>query len=163
MSANSPITNQNDFSLERDAWGKLVLVDAVGIRHAGVETIRCFPIEDPNRYIVIRDQYGRELLFINDLAAIAARERDLIVADLAEREFRPVVLRVLRTGGETFPSDWEIVTDRGPTTIRLIGEDDIRRLGGGRVLIRDSHSIHFLIPEVARLDHASRKLLERFI
>jgi hypothetical protein len=61
------------------------------------------------------------------------------------------------------PSTWEVETDRGDTVFVLKGEEDIRRLGRSGLLIADRHGIQFLVRDVNVLDHASRRLLDRFL
>jgi hypothetical protein len=56
-----------------------------------------------------------------------------------------------------------VETDRGPTSFILKSEEDIRRLGEGRLLIASSHGIHFLVPDRFAMDRGSKKLLERFL
>ena len=60
------------------------------------------------------------------------------------------------------PSIWDIETDRGPTRIRLKGEEDIRRIAGNTLLIADSNGMQFLIKDATQLDKVSKKLLDRF-
>ena len=38
---------QIDFQLERDAFGRLVLIDAEGQRHEGIVPVRAFPLSAP--------------------------------------------------------------------------------------------------------------------
>ena len=61
------------------------------------------------------------------------------------------------------PSTWTVETDRGDTTFVLKGEEDIRRLKGGELLIAASEGVQYRIADMAALDKASRRLLERFL
>jgi hypothetical protein len=54
-------------------------------------------------------------------------------------------------------------TDRGPARFVLKGEEDIRRIGNGALLITDSDGIHYLVRDAAALDRNSRRLLDRFL
>ena len=58
---------------------------------------------------------------------------------------------------------WEVDTDRGPTRFVLRGEENIRRLPGGMLMIADEHGIQYLIRKLRALDKPSRKLLDRFL
>ena len=94
----------------------------------------------------------------------AAPLRTLLDEELATREFVPQVRRLVGVSSFTTPSTWHVETDRGDTTFVLKGEEDIRRLGSrSRLMIASEEGIHFLVPDVAALDKASRKLLERFL
>ena len=50
-----------------------------------------------------------------------------------------------------------------PTQLWLKSEDDIRRLGNGRLLISTAQGLQFGIARASELDRHSRKLLERFL
>jgi hypothetical protein len=63
----------------------------------------------------------------------------------------------------TDPSEWHVTTDRGATRFLVKSEEDIRRLGTARVLIIDDHGVRYSIPDIAHLDAASRRLLERYL
>jgi len=152
-----------DFTLERDAWGRLVLVGGDGRRVEGVEAVRAFPISGPEDYWSICDAEGRELACIADVASLPPELRRTLEEDLAQREFMPVVRRVRRVFADTDPSEWHVETDRGPTTFFMEDSDnDVRRLGPHRVILNDTHGIRYLIPDVRRLDAASRRILERY-
>jgi len=152
-----------DFGLEHDAWGRLVLIDAQGVRHVGVEPVRGFPISDPDRWIAICDSEGRELVSVEDTALLAGEVRRVLEQDLARREFVPLVRRILNEPPDAEPTTWEIETDRGNTRLVLNSPEDVRRLGAHRALVIDSHGIRYLIADVGQLDPASRRILERYI
>lgn len=148
--------------LKRDALGRLVFIDGKGEQHIGVHPVRAFPITAPAAGIGIMNQSGKELCWFPDVTAISTAELQLIEEELAEREFMPVIEKI--TGVSTFatPSIWDIETDRGPTRIRLKGEEDIRRIAGNTLLIADSNGLQFLIKDSTELDKVSKKLLDRF-
>jgi len=152
----------NKPQLERDALGRLVLIDAKGDSHIGVHPVRAFPITAPVAGIGIMDQSGKELYWYPSLAAIPGSELALIEEELAAREFMPVIEKITKVSTFATPSIWDIETDRGPTRIRLKGEEDIRRIAGNTLLIADSNGLQFLIKDSTQLDKVSRKLLDRF-
>ena len=148
--------------LMRDSLGRLVFVDAQGHTHVGVHPVRAFPITAPGAGIGIMDPSGKELCWYPDVAAISEFELGLIEEELAAREFMPVIERVTKVSTFATPSIWDIETDRGPTRIRLKGEEDIRRIAGNTLLIADSNGLQFLIKDSTQLDKVSKKLLDRF-
>jgi hypothetical protein len=153
--------NQSN-QLERDALGRLVFIDDKGERHIGVHPVRAFPITAPDAGIGIMNQSGKELRWFPNIAAISETELELIEEELAEREFMPVIEQITRVSTFATPSIWDIETDRGPTRIRLKGEEDIRRIAGNTLLIADSNGLQFLIKDSTQLDKVSKKLLDRF-
>ena len=154
--------HQKLHTLERDALGRLVLTDADGIEHIGVYPVRAFPITQPEVGISIMDQSGKELCWFDEVKTIPEGELALIKEELAAREFMPVIKKITKVSTFATPSLWDIETDRGPTRIRLKGEEDIRRIAGNTLLIADSNGLQFLIPDSTKLDKISKKLLDRF-
>jgi hypothetical protein len=153
-----------DFTLDHDAWGQLVLTASDGRRWAGVEPVRAFPISGPEGFLSICDAEGHELACIEDPDALKPEIRQMLEDELARREFMPVVGRIVRVFDQVDPSEWHVVTDRGPTTFQMEDSDnDVRRLGPARILLVDAHGIRYLIPDVRRLDADSRRILERYL
>ena len=154
--------SNNTHELERDSLGRLVLIDASGNRHVGIHPVRAFPITAPGAGICLMDQSGKELCWYADITAIPESELALIEDELAIREFMPVIEKITKVSTFATPSIWDIESDRGPTRIRLKGEEDIRRIAGNTLLIADSNGLQFLIKDATQLDKVSKKMLDRF-
>ena len=151
------------FSLQRDAYGRLVLNDENGLRHEAVVPVRAFPIAAPDEGISLVSSDGHEVGWTDHLDDLPAAEKALIEEELASREFMPVIEAIVSVSSFACPSTWQLRTDRGPAELLLKGEEEIRRLPDSRLLIADSHGIQFLIRDVAALDRHSRRLLDRFL
>jgi hypothetical protein len=152
------------FTLHRDPFGQLVLTFADGRRLAGVEPARAFPISAPNGLISICNAEGHEILCVEDVNTLPPDVRRTLEEELARREFVPIVLRIEQVFADTDPSEWHVLTDRGPTTFLMNdSDDDVRRLGPYRALLVDTHGIRYLIPDTRQLNAASRRLLERYL
>jgi hypothetical protein len=151
------------FSLSHDAWGQLVLTDADGRQHLGVELVRAFPLSDPHHGIAICDPKGRELVWLADLDALPPPLARQIEDELAKREFVPAIHRIVNVSAPVEPSEWEVETDRGRTSFILNNEDDVHELDEHRALITDAHGIRYLILDIEKLDANSRRLLERYL
>ncbi len=150
------------FGLRRDEWGRLVLVDANGLRHVGVEAVRAFPFSDPHRGIALCDAEGREVAWVDDPSTLSSATRALLEEELTTHEFVPVLRRIVHIHGDATPADWDVETDRGMTRFTLKAEEDVRRLGDHATLVVDAHGIRYLIPDIRVLDGHSRRLLERY-
>lgn len=150
-------------TLERDAHGRLLLTLADGTRHEDVHPVRAFPLSDAAGALSLVGPDGHERLWIDDPAALPPPMRALIDAELAARSFMPSIEAIVAVSTFTTPSDWTVDTDRGRHTLMLGGEEDIRRLPDGRLLVTDRHGIAYVIAAPAALDRRSRRLLERFL
>src|SRR5438105_2967004 len=89
--AGGPGAVPDRVALYHDAWGRLVLVDGQGREHAGVEPMRGFPISAPGNGVSLCDAEGREVLWVEDVAALPGPVRAVLEEDLARREFMPVL------------------------------------------------------------------------
>lgn len=152
------------FLLERHPSGRLVYTGEDGATHHGVTPVRAFPVTAPDAGLSLVSAEGHELVWVDRLDALPERQRQLIEEELAHREFMPEILRVVAVSTFSTPSTWTVETDRGPTTLVLKVEEDIRRLPErGRLLITSGHGIVFSVRDMAALDRPSRKLMERFL
>ena len=151
------------FELRRDAFGRLVLTDAQGAEHVGVLAVRAFPIHAADEGIALVDGDGRELAWVPRLDQLDEPRRALLAEALEQREFMPELRRVHGVSSFATPSTWDVDTDRGRTQFVLKGEEDIRRLAHGLLIVNDAHGVQYLIRDLHRMDAASRKLLDRFL
>jgi hypothetical protein len=157
------MSQQIDFQLVRSPFGHLTLSDADGTVHEHVVPVRAFPIAAPQDGVSIVGEMGQELAWIEQLTELPADMRQLVEDELAAREFMPEIRRLHSVSTFATPSTWQVETDRGETSFVLRGEEDIRRVHGGSLLIQDSHGIQFLIRRLDTLDRHSRRLLDRFL
>ena len=152
-----------DFSLTRNAYGRLVFAGADGELHEGAVPVRAFPIAAPETGIALVSADGRELAWIDRLPDLPDAVRTLIEEELASRQFMPEIRGIRSVSGFATPSTWQVETDRGDTALVLKGEEDIRRLGAAALLIADSHGVQYLIRDIQALDRVSRRILDRFL
>ena len=152
-----------DFSLTRNAAGRLVLTTADKQVHEGVTPVRAFPLSGPDDGLSLVGPDGHELAWFEQLSALPGDMRSLLEQDLALRDFAPRIQRLGGVSSFATPSTWDVDTDRGPARLLLKAEEDIRRLPGGGLLITDGHGLHFRIDDLGTLDKASRRMLDRFL
>jgi hypothetical protein len=161
--ANPPSADIPAFGLYHDEWGQLVLIDAEGIRHVGVNPVRVFPFSDPEHWLSITDAGGREIVCIENPAELSSAIREVLRSDLLHREFVPVIRRIVHVSSILEPCEWLVETDRGRTAFVLKAEDDVRRLGPNQALILDSAGVRYLVDNIKGLDAASQRVLERYV
>ncbi|MES2898312.1 MAG: DUF1854 domain-containing protein [Pseudomonadota bacterium] len=152
-----------NFQLSRNSFGKLVLTDAEGLVHEGVSPVRAFPIQAPDQGISMVLGDGKEVGWIDDVAALPEDIRQLVQEELEGREFMPEIVHVKDVSSYATPCTWYVQTDRGDTEFTLKGEEDIRRIGAASLLVADNHGINFLIRDMYTIDKHTRKILDRFL
>ena len=151
------------FQLERDTFGRLVLIDSNGQRHEGVAPVRAFPVAAPEEGLSLVGSDGHELAWVAALSDLPEPQRALVDAELAAREFVPEIRRLVAVSTFSTPSIWTVETDRGPTEFVLKTEEDIRRLSRNALLINSGEGVHFMVRDVKAMDRGSKRLLERFL
>ena len=134
-----------------------------GTVHERVVVVRAFPIAAPMEAVSILSAEGRELVWIDRLDALPAKQRAALEEALTGREFMPEIQRLERVSSFATPSVWSVQTDRGPTDFVLKGEEDIRRLSANTLIVADAHGVQFLIRHLPSMDRQTRKLLDRFM
>jgi uncharacterized protein DUF1854 len=152
-----------NFTLSRDSFGKLNLIDANGVLHENVSPVRAFPIQAPEEGLSLVNTDGKEVAWLDHISDLSPPLADIVREELAGREFMPEIKRIVDVGSYACPSTWTVDTDRGETSFVLRGEEDIRRIGSVSLLVSDSHGIHFLIRDQFTLDKHSKKILDRFL
>lgn len=161
--AQPPAAPASAWRLTRNAFGQLVLHLPDGSCHVDVLPVRAFPVAAPDEGISLVSAQGHELVWIERLSTLEDGLRASIAQALQAREFMPEILRLRAVSSFATPSQWEVDTDHGACSFTLKGEEDIRRLSGGLLLIADAHGVQYLLRRVAALDRHSRKLLDRFL
>lgn len=149
--------------LTRNALGQLTLTLDDGRTHTGIVPVRAYPLSAPDEGLSLMSAEGHEVAWVDRVSTLPEKFRSLLEAELAVREFTPQISALVSVSSFSTPSTWTVNTDRGHTTFVLKSEDDIRRLSDGRLLIHSAQGLNFAIADRARLDKASRLLLERFL
>ncbi len=152
-----------EFTLEHDAWKRLVMVMKSGERYIGAEPVRAFPLSDPSRAISICDSEGREIVYLDSLEELSVENRAIVEQELSHREFVPRILRIVNHPTDAEPAQWRVETDRGVTTFHVDNTDAVRRQEPHQISIVDSLGIRYLIPDTTQLDAMSRSVLDRFL
>lgn len=145
-----------------DAFGRLVLRLPGGSEHVGVTPVRAFPLSAPEEHIAFVDERGREVYELAHLELLSSQARALLEADLARREFVPVIAEILSISSGAEPTTWRVRTDRGEVEFSLPSEESVRVLGDGGVLITDALGVRYRIPSLRHLGRASRRRLARY-
>lgn len=156
---NTPI----NLKLARNTAGQLQLTDSNGKVFDNVNLVRAFPISAPDQGLSIINQEGQELAWIASLVDVPAQMRALIEAELAQREFMPLIECIYQVSSFATPSVWDVLTDKGRTKLMLKAEDHIWRLKNNQILIADKNGVNFMINDIRHLDKHSKKLLDRFL
>ena len=125
---------------------------------------RCFPFNDPDHFISVRDENQKEIGLIESLADFPAETRRLIEDQLNLRYFTPLITKICEVKEEYGYSYWAVETDRGAyrCTVRL-GGGSVSRISDIRLLITDIDGNRFEIPDLTGLSVNELKKIDLFI
>ncbi|MFZ4731183.1 MAG: DUF1854 domain-containing protein [Pirellulales bacterium] len=146
--------------LERLPHGRVDFVSAAGVRHPDVDIVRAFPFTRPEGLVAIVADDGNELAWIERLDEVGPGLAAELRAELAAREFLPVITRIDAVN-DAEPAEWTVQTDRGPRRFRVTGSDDVDRPADGSAVVTDTFGVRYRIPAIAALDPGSRRLFEK--
>jgi Domain of unknown function (DUF1854) len=149
-------------TLKRDSAGRLEL-NLSGEIHRNVTPVRAFPVTAPNEGIALMSKDGKELVWIARMADCAPEFAALVNEELSQRDFMPIISEITSVSSFVTPCTWTVATDRGVTQFILRGEEGIRKLGAGALLITDSYGLQYLVRDYRKFDRAGRKILDRFL
>jgi len=149
-----------DWRIERRSDGRLDFLDGRGGRHENVDVVRAFPVSAPAGPTAVIAADGAELAWVESLASLPETLRKTLESELAERDFVPRILR-LESVSDGEPTEWSVVTDRGPRRFKVSHSDEFVTQSDGSAFVTDTHGMRYAIPSVAALDAHSRRLLEQ--
>jgi hypothetical protein len=146
-------------TLARRADGRLTVKKPGESAETAVVIVRCFPWTRATEFISIRDDKGKEVVLIEALESLEPAQRQLVEAELAQRDFLSDITRIDSVSDEMELFHWKVMTTSGERTFLTNRHDYPRNLPGGMVLIKDVCGDQYLIKDPAKLDVKSRKLL----
>ncbi|MEA2710651.1 MAG: hypothetical protein QOF78_3252 [Phycisphaerales bacterium] len=149
----------NTFDLVADAQNKLTLKRAGADDVHDVRIRRAFPWSNAQQFVSIRNSEGKELILIDDVAALAPRVREAIDQYLAATVLIPRIESIVAIDVRFGFQEWRVNTDRGPAAFRVQEREDIRFLPDGRYSIKDADGNIYELPPRKELDDHSRKAL----
>jgi Domain of unknown function (DUF1854) len=154
------VTEKRLFCNDQGQW---VFCDASGQQHTGVSVVRAYPVTAPHAGWSILTEGGHECHWVASVEDETETFAQALREALAEREFLPRITALHGVSSFSVPSTWDVETDRGRAQLVLKAEEDIRRLNTSALLLVDAAGVQYLIRDLAQMDKATRKLLDRFL
>jgi len=148
--------------LYRRADGRLVMKrknEAGEDADTPVQVVCAFPWTNPQEYISIRDDKGRELVLIEAIKDLKDPVRQIIEEELARWSFLPRITRIEAVVSEMELFRWKVETNSGPRDFMTHRHEYPRSLPGGKILLKDVGNDLYLIENPKQLDPKSRKIL----
>jgi len=123
-----------------------------------------FPLSGRNRMVVVRDEQGAEIGILDDISGLDAASRRIVKEELERSYFLPRIVDVQEVTEELGVITWRVVTDRGPRTFQVRNvRQNMRRIGRGRVIIRDVDGNRYEVPDWTALPPRAQRWMELYL
>ena len=139
-----------------------------GAVHRGVFAVRCFPATRSDNFVSLRiwDRDGKEieLGIVRQLERWSEDARVLLQAALARRYFLRRIIGIDDIRVEYGYLRLGVRTDQGPAQFTMRwNQSQAQDFGSRGKVLLDLEDNRFLVPDVDKLVHRERELLERFV
>ncbi|MFC1526512.1 DUF1854 domain-containing protein [Candidatus Latescibacterota bacterium] len=124
---------------------------------------RAFPVRASGDFISLEDKEENEVGLIRRLADLDHESRAVLEAELERTYFTTLITRVEAIDVQYHVPHWQVETDRGTRDFELRSSRRDVRVLGMRVLLRDADGNRYEIPDLQRLDQASRHIVDQHI
>jgi len=124
---------------------------------------RGFPVTGAADFISLEDGDKKEVGLIRRVGDLDRASREALQAELERSYFTTLITCVEAIDVEYHIPTWRVVTDRGQRSFELRSSRRDIRVLGWRVLIRDADGNRYEIPDLRKLDAASRALVDEHV
>lgn len=126
----------------------------------GLEPRRLFPVSNPDSYITLLDEDGKERAVIRSYHDIDEASVAVIKQSLEDYYLVPKILRIISTAEKYGTLRWTVETDRGIIAFDIRNRNhDIHVMRSGFVRVRDANDNRYIIEDCNKLDKHSYALL----
>ncbi len=133
-----------------------------GHEECAVRVRRLFPWSEHDRHISLRDAGNREFALVGPDDRLDEASQRALDEAVAAAGFVLEVTRVVSVDDEIEIRVWTVDSAQGPRVFQTPLDEWPREMPGGGLMIRDVAGDLYMIPELTRLDAASRSILWAF-
>ncbi len=170
------ILNPKELSIYRDEFNRLRLKmesnekngdngkNGDNEEHPAVMAVMGFPLTNPDQFISIigmKDgKKDKEIGIIEDTKKLDSKSRKILKGELKRAYFMPQITKINRLKEDHGMMKFDVDTDKGQREFETRYKEDIRKLKGGHVVIKDSDGNRYEIKDYRRLDQKSVILID---
>lgn len=120
---------------------------------------RAFPRTNPDHFVSLMDPEGHEIGIIENPKELDDASREVVETELKAIYFVPQIQNIRSVTAKGTGSVWEVDTDDGPRTFRIMGRDALDGAGAPAIEIHDENGKRYKINDYWALDSESRNLM----
>ena len=124
-----------------------------------ITALRAFPLSQADQFVSLRSG-DEEIGVLPNLDGLAPDQRDLLLAELDRRYFRPLILKVLKLTDQGGQWRWSVDTDHGPVEFTSVHpRQSAARLAPDRWVVTDVDNNRYEIRDLQHMDRLTRSKL----
>ena len=148
----------------RDEFNRLKLKIEGDGEYPEVKAVMGFPLSNPDNFvsfIELKDgKKDKEIGIVEDVRKLDSKSRKLLREELKRAYFMPRITKINRLKELHGIMKFDVETDKGPREFETRYREDIRRLSGGYIVIRDADGNRYEIKDYTKLDQRSITLID---
>lgn len=129
-----------------------------------VEVVMGFPLTNSDHFVSLVEvkdgKKDKEIGIIEDIRKLDSKSRKILKAELKRAYFMPKIMKINRLKENHGVLKFDVETEKGRREFETRYKEDIRRLSGGRVVIKDADGNRYEIEDYRKLDQRSINLID---
>lgn len=123
-----------------------------------------FPLSKPDRIVVLKDQQGNEIGILDRLRPLDKESRAILKQELEKSYFMPTIHEIVSKQERLRVVTMEVITNRGERTFQVRNvRQNIRKMGRGRIIIKDVDGNRYEIPEWRSLPEEAQEMIREYL
>ena len=158
------ILDPKKLRIHKDEFNRLKLKIEGDREYPEINAIMSFPLTNSDHLISIIEVKGgkrdKEIGIVEDIRKLDSKSRKVLRSELKRAYFMPEITKVNRLKESHGVMKFDVETDKGHRVFETRYREDIRKLPGGRVIIRDADGNRYEIKDYMKLDQRSASLID---
>jgi len=150
--------------LHKDAFNRISLTILNEKEYPEVRPVMSFPITDSESYVsfyeIVDGKRGKEIGIIENIDKLDPESKKLLKAELKREYFMPRIVKINSMTESHGVMKFDVETDKGRRVFETRYKEDIRRISGNRIIIRDADGNRYEIRNQNELDPRSQSLID---
>jgi len=150
--------------LYKDEFNRLRIKIEGNGSHPPVEPVMGFPLTNPDHFVSfigIKDgKRDEEIGMIEDIGKLDSKSRKLLKKELKRSYFMPKITKINRMKETHGIMKFDVETEKGPREFETRYKEDIRKMSGGYIVIKDADGNRYEIKDYRKLDQKSIHLID---
>ena len=150
--------------VHKDGFNKVKLSIKGEKEYPEVKPVMGFPLTNPDSFISFVEmkdgKKDKEIGIIEDIKKIDSKSRKVLKEELRKEYFMPRITKIIRMKEFHGIMKFNVETDKGEREFETRYKEDIRKLRGGCVVIRDADGNRYEIKDYRKLDQKSISLID---